>query len=499
MRAFVIFLSLLVYINSQSFSKYEIQLKITGDFPKGVYISPQTITLNGKDIRKHTFPPGNYKLYIAEPGYFSLSKKIIIPLENKTFAIQEVLTTKPRKVAFNITYDLPPPATLAPEVITLTPISDTSQQKIEIRDMIKPNTYRLRITKPAYETIDMKQHIWPDDRPYVIDQKLRAKQVPISFEITHDIPPSPQEPYYRVSIISKKTHVLYLTDDLYPVIRPGLYDVKITHPGYHTIAFDLEILPGTKPIIKKCLIAKKRGIAFDTHSDTKLYTMFDAVSIVDLKTQRQLTHKDKFQPQQRLHLQVKFKRHATIEKIVDIVPGEGKQVVKLRPQLLRTVLFSTKIHMDKHLYCETNYGKVEDHHMQRTPGKFSCSYQVMVPARAKSLRIAHKYFFSEIPIVSKEIPVIEMLAVEIKAPTFDKISIHMLILYIQDLITNNKALKALIVCEDLVAKHSKKLSICDQQHKELLIRYLEKWKVNWEKQRSQKIIAEFQDKCCHQK
>lgn len=493
MRVFVIFLSLLVYINCQSFSKYEIQLKITGDFPKGVYISPEIVTLNGKDIRKHIFLPGDYKLHIAEPGYFSLSKKIIIPSEKETFVIQEMLTTKPRKIGFNITYDLSPPAALAAEIITLTPINDITQQKeIDIGDVVKPNTYRLRITKPAYETIDVKQHVWPDDRPYIIDQKLRAKRVPISFEITHDVPPSPEQPYYQVSIISKKTCVLYLTED--PVIRPGLYDVKITHPGYHTIAYDLDIPPGGKPIIKKHLVAKKRGISFEINTDIKLYNIFEVVSIVDLKTQRKLTHKDKFQPQQKLHLQVKFKRHTTIEKIVDIVPGEGKQIVQLHPHLLHTVFFSTK--MGKDLYCETNLGEIEDHHIQRTPGKYSCSYQVMVPAQAKILRVAHKYFFSEISIVDKEISLIEMLAVETKALKFEKISIHMLILYIEDLIADNKVIEALVVCEDLVANHSKELSLCDQQHKELLMRYFEKWKINWGKQRSQKLITEFKNKYC---
>ncbi|BBM84421.1 hypothetical protein [Candidatus Uabimicrobium amorphum] len=403
MRKGVIFLIVLVSIYTQETNFRSITLDITTEFPIGENIDPKVVELDGKDVRQNLFPSGIYELKIIEPGFLSICKSVTIPPGDSPFVIRETLRTKLRRIDIRIIYDVEPPNRLKTYKITMSPLAQRSiQREVRKGDTIKPGSYLLRISQPMYESIEVKQHVWPDNRTYVIDQKLFAKQVPINFQISHDVNPPDSLGPYSVWLMSKKLRVLFMGGEK---IRPGKYDLKIFQPGYYTIKKVIDIKPSEDLfLVKEQLIAKKRTICFELLVING-GCLQDASKIINLDNQKEIGFRDTFKPGQRIHLLYKFRRYEDFEISTILPPGEGPYhfkrgiaLVHLHP-LEFTVRHSTKM-MDgiKYEYTFTIDGKtLQDIHIKKEKGIGRFYYTLMIP-KGKIFRAYVGYKYMEIEL-----------------------------------------------------------------------------------------------------
>lgn len=457
----------------------EIELDITGDFPVGERIDPEIVALDGKDAREHLFKPRKYELEIQQPGYIPLRKNVTIEPGNEPYLIQEVLATKPRKVDLNITYDIQPPSHLAPYKITMAPLDKPTEEKeIKPGDIIKPNSYILKIVKPAYETIEVKQHVWPDDRPYVIDQQLRAKQVPININITHNVEPPSNLPAYQVSLISKKTKVLFLVTEG-KRIRPGSYDLKVTQPGYSFGAIKtIDIAPSEDAyLINESLLAKNRQISFEM-VDEKTRSLVDAHEVIDLKTKKKVEFRDEFEPGKKVNFRVKFKKYQTVSTTTMIPPGEGPYILPVPLVELQPLEFTIRKNTEKIDGIEYQYNfsvdgkELEDHHIKMEKGIGRFYYTVMVPPKAKNFRAYIGYMFLQRALARFR------SGMSISRP--ENLSVPKLIEHLDRMAKGERGRRASLEVMEKLLKGYRNRKMLKQLHnteRDQLISYLESWKL----------------------
>lgn len=404
MRALFLTIWLILIASAQQ-SLVNIQLDIKGEFPIGESIVPDVAELNGKDIRQNFFLPGKYQLKIAHPGYIAIEKEVTILNETKTFLIQEILSTKPRKVVVKITYDLPPPKHLAEYKIIISPLDKLQdERKLHSDDMIKPNSYLLKITKPAYEIIKIKLHVFPDERPFILAQKLFAKQVPISANITRDVPAPDDLPPHSVLIFPHRVKILLMAPER---IRPGTYDLEVSQPGYYTIKKEFTVLPSEKNfVIREKLIAKKRTLSFDfvKMGDGCLQ---EACKVINVDRQEQIGFRDEFKPGQKLHLLCKFKHYEDYRVAVVIPPGEGSYnplaegvALKHLQPLVFTVAYNQEA-IDDILYEYTfsvDGQFLEEHHVKKEKGIGRFYYTIMAKQKCDIFRAYIGYKYTELKL-----------------------------------------------------------------------------------------------------
>ncbi|WP_372364845.1 hypothetical protein [Candidatus Uabimicrobium sp. HlEnr_7] len=450
----------------------KIKLHITGDFPVDEIITPKMITLNAKPVDSNKFVPGRYTLRIEQTGYVPFTKEIAIPPSHTPFLIKEELVTQLREVKVKICYDIEPPTRLFVRSIRMAPLGLLSEQReIKRGDSIKPGSYLLTIKQYGYDTIEVKQHVWPDDRPYIIDQKLHAKPIPLSCMITRDVPPPSDLPPYQVSIIPKKTRVLFMFHGP-PQLHPGLYDIKITQQGYRSINKEVYIRPSEEVFfITGNLKAHKRKIAF---------AMKDAIGqeaniykLQNLKTKKFISKKDEFSPGKKLELCAKFTNYPTVIFKMKIVPGVKPQRLPIPLVRLQPLYFS--ISQNQFVIDGISYDfdftidgkKVEQHHIE-IHKKDKYNYRIMMPMSSKKIRFYHGYLFAEKSIVSVQNRWI--------IPHLDNIAISRLINHLERIRNQSSPEKQLLLLQKLTAKSSfrKMVQNCVVADQQILMAYLKK-------------------------
>ncbi|WP_372367243.1 hypothetical protein [Candidatus Uabimicrobium sp. HlEnr_7] len=451
-----------------------IELYISGDFPKGERVSCEVTTLNNKKIGKKKFAPGEYELYISQPGYIPLRKKILIEPGNGPFEIEEKLVTTKRKIEIKISYYIDPPTTLFAHKITVAPLSNPSQKReVWSGDMIKPDSYLLEITQDGYQKIEIKQHVWPDSRPYVIDQKLYPKSIPISFTLKHDVPPHKDSWFpYQVSIINKKTRVLGI--DIYrQTIRPGLYEMRVHQKGYFSQTHEFKVVPGQKMVLLSAhLKACKRKITFAMKDKDQKTTNIS--QLINLKTRKFISDKDAFQPGQKLSLCAKFANYKTIYCKIKIYPGVEPQSLPAELVRLQSLLFSVAennfvFDNIKYKYKFLVDGKeIESHHLHvKKQQKYN--YTMMVSINAEKLRFYQGYFFTEKPIST--------LHYRLVLPHMDRISIPRLIEHLKLIEQSdpNQKTKRIDVLTKLVSRSTYRnmLKKCSKDNIQVLEEYVQ--------------------------
>lgn len=458
----------------------EIELDITGDFPVGERIDPEIVALDGKDAREHLFKPRKYELEIRQPGYEPLRKNVTIKPGNEPYLIQEVLSTKPRKLDINITYDVPAPSHLGAYKITLSPVDNPNQEiEAKVDGIIKPNSYMLRITKPAYVTYEKRIHIWPDDRPFVISHRLEAKQVPINLNIAHDVDPPANLPPYQVSLISKRTEILFLVTEG-GKIKPGSYNLKVSQPGYNFGANKtIDIPPSENPyLINESLLAKKRQISFQM-LDKDTQTLVESSEVVDLATKAKVTFADKFQPGQTSNFRVKFKKYQTVDTTTTIPAGEGPFALHVPLTKLVSIEFTIRKNKENVNGIEYEYTysvdnkPLEEHHIEQEKGIGRTYYIVMVPPKAKNFRAFMGYMFIQRSLARFR------SGMGLGRP--ENISVPKLITHLDRITTKDERGRraALEVMEKLLKsfRNRKMLKQLHASERDQLISYLESWKL----------------------
>ena len=110
-------------------------------------------------------------------------------------------------------------------------------------------------------------------------------------------------------------------------IKPGNYKLQINRPGYEFKDSDkkINVPPGIKPfLVKEQLIAKPRALSFKM-SDKG--TMIQATEI--LLEGKQVKAADTFEPGKQYKMLARFRDFKTVQKTIDIVPGEAPFVVNV--------------------------------------------------------------------------------------------------------------------------------------------------------------------------
>lgn len=380
----------------------EIELMITGDFPRGEAIDPEEVSLSGKDARDNLFKPGKYDLQIAQPGYFPMVKSFIIEPGEEPFLIEEELVTKPRQMKERIEYDVEPPEGLGPYKITMAPLDNPkAETPVKDGDMIKPNSYVLRIKKEAYEPIEITKHVWPDESPLIIEEMLVAKQVEVHINISHDVEPPSDLPPYKVSLIDQMTKVLQFISHG-KKIKPGSYDLDIQRPGYiFGTQKPIRIIPSEEPYqINEKLIAAPRRLSFDMAYQGRLVP---AHKVINMQNGQAISYKDKFKPGTELNLLIKFLKYKTVTNRAIVPPGDGPFVVAVQLEQLKRYDFSSRkkeMKIDGHTYNYTfssDNKKIEDHLVSVEKGFGRWHFTVRVGKDAKNFKVYAGYYYAQIP------------------------------------------------------------------------------------------------------
>ncbi|BBM81901.1 Zn-dependent protease [Candidatus Uabimicrobium amorphum] len=204
----------------------DIDVVIDGDFPAGERIDPEIVALNGKDVRDNVFQPGTYRLKISQPGYATIEEAVTIPKDAKTFVISRTLSTNVRKVITQISYDVQD--NKRPQ-ITMEKIGTKEKILINSDTKIKPDSYLLHIYQQHYFPIVSKVHVWPDDRPYVMQFQLVSKPVRIRLDVRYD--DKKNLPQQLVTLSDLEGKAVQVVHDNHR-IKPGKYMLNIQHPDY---------------------------------------------------------------------------------------------------------------------------------------------------------------------------------------------------------------------------------------------------------------------------
>jgi hypothetical protein len=468
----------------------EIDATITGDFPVGERIEAE-VTLNTKDIRDTAFKPGKYQLDIQAPGYVSLKEEVIIQPAEEPYYFEKVLVTKPREMKEKISYDVKPPDDLAPYKITLAPVDKPKQEKVvKEGDLIKPNSYIMKIEKEAYEILETRKHIWPSETPILFDHQLIAKQVLLKINIVYNIDPPRDLPPYTVTLIDKITLFPRSVEDG-KRIKPGPYYLDVQRPGYDFgPRQEMEILPSEQPYnINKKLIAKRRQMSFDM-VDERTGVLVPAYQI--LVDGKPISFKDTFEPGSEFDLMIKFKKYKTVQKRTKIIPGEGPFVEKVQLVPLKRVDFSVRepntAQVDNITYTFELFvdnQPVEEHLIEIEKGIGRIYYIVWHEENAKNFQVYGGPFFSQ--------KAVEQMAMG--PGPFNNLNINRLIEHLEKESAGEKLhLAALEILEKMIKRTQVRTMLRQVALTELdqLIQYIESWKdISQEKDRVRmKLVIE---------
>ena len=502
MPKFIIFLGILLVLLDSSPLAQEgvtIELGIVVEFPAGEPIAPEIATLDGQDVRTHTFPPGKYLLDIRHPGFVPIREEVVIPAGSGRFAIARTLKPKPRVVHLNITHDTPPPEHLAPYRITLAPMDNPqAEQIIKHGDEIRPFAYIIKISQEAYQPIEQQKYVFPDDLPLVIEAKLVAKPVPIVVHVVYDIEPTPDVSECRASFtddpdVGRPPKVVPCHGE---VIKPGHYLLDIRRPGY---SFEtrkkIEILPSEQPWqIEAKLVAKPRPLYIFYEYDFPVIT--PNYEVVNAKTGKDITLADRFRPGEEVEFIVISRLFKTVRSKDKITPGEGPICVRLSPPRLKKYEFTSREHeleLDKIKYPYVLYSdsqQIEAHliECEKGPGgRFM--YTMRIEPEAKNLVVFAGYRYAQVPFDKIRVSGISGL---------DNISLPKLIEHLEQVARNDQRayLAALEVMEKLLQSSSQLSKICQCPAVEIqkLVEYMESWQLEEQDKERVKRVREILEK-----
>lgn len=454
----------------------EIELYITGDFPAGEPVEADVVALNGKDARDNIFKPGPYQLDIQMPGYLPLKESLVIEPGERPYSLERILVTKPRLFKEKISYDVNPREDINPYTITMSPIDNTAEVKtFKEGDMVKPGSYVLKIEKKAYEPVEIKQHIWPAEAPFVLEQELIAKQVVLNINVSYDIPAPATLEDYKASLIDKSTSIPRFISDGKSV-KPGSYFLDIQRPGYtFGPKQEIDIDPSEEPyVISKKLLAKPRSMSFDMVDEAK-NQLVQAHQV--LVNGNPVSFKDQFNAGSEFAVIVKFKKYQTVRKTVRIEPGEGPFVAKVPLKPLQKYEFSNRTNFETldgikyefKLYCDGL--EVEDHLIEIEKGVGRIFYYFYAPQDAKNLSVYAGYLFTQKPIDR----------LRLGLGTLGNISIPKLIEHLDTKSKGERGRReALDILETMLSRYKtqRMMKDCAPAEIDQFIQYIEGWKLD---------------------
>lgn len=383
----------------------EVQLEITGDFPKGERIDPEVVSLNGKDVRDYEFPPGTYTLLVSQPGYKTVSQEFVIT-ESSVPIISLELETVRREFASHIKHNVPSAPSSVAKVTVQHPGKE-DKVAIEDGDFIKPGVYTFEATENGYETYVAKKYIWPDETKWVFYCDMIAKLRTMRVQVSAKEPLKQSE--IQVTLTDSKTSISRIVTDGHK-IKPGEYLLEIKAPGFHLghkkkIFIEpsekpYQIIEKLTPVAKPTNQANKNGRPLSFALMNQYKAMIPAYEI--LINGETTSFSDTFIPGFEGELEVKFREYETIRKKFKVTEGNGPFVIELLSsnKLASDELFANydHVHLGSLEYSYeffVNNQKVEDHHQQQENIGKRVKYTVRVPENTQQIRVYAGYLFGD--------------------------------------------------------------------------------------------------------
>ncbi|WP_372367873.1 M56 family metallopeptidase [Candidatus Uabimicrobium sp. HlEnr_7] len=309
-----------------------VKYKITGDFPKEDPIDPEIISLNGLDVRDQNFTPGAYILEIKQPGYIPVKEPIVINKGQGTFEFERELVTLERTLDVDIKFDCVTKDNSYS--IFLRPVSEDKSFKIENGSKIKPNSYMMTIKKPFFFGIEHKLHVWPDDRNFVLSEKLVSRPVTVALEVMYGDRINSSEQIVTL----KKGQITHAVKTGLSV-KPGNYDLEIYHPRYASEAKSITIFPSNVHTIKERMVESKRS---QKHSQLVFQILDrDTEQLVQplrvLVNNKIYSFDQKFAKNTKISVEIDIHKYKTIKKNF-IVKGD-QFIVAVEAEKLRKIEF----------------------------------------------------------------------------------------------------------------------------------------------------------------
>ena len=348
----ILFLNLFVVFSEEC----QIQLKITGDFPKGEYIYPK-VTLNGKNIYDHVFPAGNYNIEMSSPGYELFTKDIVIAEGQKVYLLKETLITKKRRINFDISSNIS--NRLSGYSVSVAQFSKQEEVvTITNGDFLKPNRYLFTIRKPGYQTLDVNAYIWPDVKDYTLAHELQAKRVRVN-----------------LGNFSKSSRVYFKKNARMQVkdgqgILPGKYDIEVYDREKLISKGHVTVVPSEDEFV----VSNQKNLQYVSNKYRPL--VFNCVDVDNAIISPYFVDdlEKKYVPGENIHLRIAFKNYKTVE-IDEIMPnGVGPHIINIPLHKLQTIEFSTfpyKKIIDDFKYTHEFFVDgvaIEPHLVEVTPG-----------------------------------------------------------------------------------------------------------------------------------
>ncbi|BBM85390.1 serine/threonine protein kinase [Candidatus Uabimicrobium amorphum] len=465
----LILLGVLFPFWTKSVQERKIRYCITGSFPHDQIIEPETILLNGKSVRsKKTFAAGEYELVIRQPGYFPIIKKIIIVPSTEVYALNEVLQAIPRRLHVTLQYDVLSPNNNS--VITF--VAKQKSKVLKHGDEITPGKYTLKIEQPGYKIQEKVIFVWPDQRPYRIKVKLKAKKRVL--QVSCD----PQVAFSMSieDVVSKVRQEIKNGQG----IRPGKYNLRVFHPQYKVYKERIDVVPAAEKIhIQAQLVPLKQGEKNEGIAAARAVSFY----IFDKQTKKSVSvHRIQYEangkpvsfydrlPVGKIKIKVQFLEYETVRKIVDIVPGDGPLMITLPLTKLRKIQFTTPRSfkmIDDILYRYVMYQnnqRIEPHLYKYSKQGRKYNWQVHISSKVSRIKIYSGYF---VAVYDWQRP---------KDIHFTSIDIPSLMQHLEDLRSKTSGISWLESVERIISNYKERqyLRKCGVKNIRKLITYIEK-------------------------
>ena len=254
---------------------------------------------------------------------------------------------------------------------------------------MKPYIYLLVIKKEGYYTLQMKKHIWPDSRPFITDETLISRHVPIAFDIEGSIP---NQLHVTIRDATQNIHLVVKDGDK---VKPGKYHLMISQKNCQQISRDIHIFPTDNNFIISEKLEPAENVAWTQLSlictDENKNVQIPHQVLVNGQHLKQ----QKFSEGQKLDIVVKFKNYATYKSTVLFSPGNSIEIPLQKLNKYELTLRKKHQVIDGLTYPYVFYTdgkKVENHHIKLEEGKNRYYYTLQINPLANILDMEAGYF-----------------------------------------------------------------------------------------------------------
>ncbi len=246
----------------------KVELNIVAKFPKGIRLTPEFSTLNGKDIRSHkAFKPGSYKLEIRHSGYEKVEREVQISPSNSPFVLQQFVDAKKRPLELMVKYEVPHENPETGFRAILKNEGNGLEEDFTPKMTVTPSSYLLTIGRPGYLPHSRQVTILPGENPWQIECTLPAAEREVVAFVQADFPAGADLVPDEITLSSRP---------LQKGIRvaPGKHELVILREGYLPVRKMIDIPASEKSFVfQEQLEARERLVTFlfwDNHNRQKI-------------------------------------------------------------------------------------------------------------------------------------------------------------------------------------------------------------------------------------